>query len=93
MYEYKLHVGKPNIGDRAFLFELIEGILDEGRLTNNGSLVQMLESMICDLTGAKHAIAVSNATRGLEITTRALDMNKGVIVPSFTFIATPNALL
>jgi len=53
----------------------------------------MLESMICDFTGAKHAIAVSNATRGLEIATRALDMDKGVIVPSFTFIATPNALL
>jgi dTDP-4-amino-4,6-dideoxygalactose transaminase len=44
------------------------------------------------LTGAKHCIAVCNATIGLEIAIRALGMSGEVIVPSFTFAATAHAL-
>jgi hypothetical protein len=36
----KLHVGRPNIGDRTALMDRINGMLDRLWLTNNGPLVQ-----------------------------------------------------
>jgi dTDP-4-amino-4,6-dideoxygalactose transaminase len=88
----KLHVGRPNIGNRERLLERINGMLDRKWLTNNGPLVQEFEERIAALIGVKHCIAVCNATIGLEIATRAAGMQGEVIVPSFTFIATAHAL-
>lgn len=88
----ELHVGKPNIGDRDLFYRMLDNILDSGRLTNDGPMVKTLESIFCDIVEVEHAIAVSNATRGIEIATRALNMDREVLMPSFTFIATPNAL-
>lgn len=47
------------------------------------------------LTGAKHAIAVFNATVGLYTALKALDVGSGdeVIVPDLTFVATANACI
>jgi dTDP-4-amino-4,6-dideoxygalactose transaminase len=87
-----LHVGLPNIGDRAKLMARIEGILDSRWLTNRGPLVREFEDRLCDYTGARHAISMCNATVALEIVTRALGMSGEVIVPSMTFIATAHAL-
>jgi len=88
----KLHVGRPNIGDRARFFSLLNGILDRAWLTNNGPLVQELEKELSAYLGVKHCIAMCNATIALELATRALGLNGEVIVPSFTFIATAHAL-
>jgi len=88
----KLHVGRPNIGDRARLMERINQILDSKWLTNGGPYVQEFERRIADLAQVKHCIAMCNATIALEILIRALDLHGEVIVPSFTFVATANAL-
>jgi dTDP-4-amino-4,6-dideoxygalactose transaminase len=88
----KLHVGRPNIGDRARFMERINHILDSKWLTNGGPYVQEFERRIADLTQVKHSIAMCNATVALEILIRALDLHGEVIVPSFTFVATANAL-
>lgn len=87
-----LHVGRPNIGDRARLMERINDMLDRRWLTNDGPLVQEFEQRLADYLGVKHCIAMCNATVALEITIRALGMQGEVIVPSFTFIATAHAL-
>jgi len=87
-----LHVGRPNIGDRARFLDRINGILDRAWLTNDGPCVKELERRIAALAGVKHCMAVCNATIGLEIAIRALDLSGEVIVPSFTFVATANAL-
>jgi dTDP-4-amino-4,6-dideoxygalactose transaminase len=55
-------------------------------------LLQEFEQRICELSGVRHCIAVCNATIGLEIAIRALDLSGEVILPSFTFIATAHAL-
>jgi dTDP-4-amino-4,6-dideoxygalactose transaminase len=88
----KLHVGRPNIGDHARFMERINDILDSKWLTNAGPYVQEFERRIADLTQVKHCIAMCNATVALEILIRALDLSGEVIVPSFTFVATANAL-
>jgi dTDP-4-amino-4,6-dideoxygalactose transaminase len=92
LFEQPLHVGRPNIGDRERLMERINDILDRRWFTNNGPVVQEFEQRIADLTGAKHCIAMCNATVALEITTRALGLKGEVIIPSFTFIATAHSL-
>jgi len=91
-FREKLHVGRPNIGDRQRLFERINALLDRRWLTNNGPFVQEFERRIADLLGVKHCIAMCNATVALEIAIRATGMTGEVIVPSFTFVATAHAL-
>jgi len=88
----KLHVGRPNIGDRTRLMERINDILDRKWFSNNGKYVQEFEQQLADYTGAKHCIAMCNGTIALEILIRALDLRGEVIVPSFTFVATAHAL-
>jgi dTDP-4-amino-4,6-dideoxygalactose transaminase len=87
----KLHVGRPNVGDRARLLERINDILERRWLTNGGPCVQELERRIADFVGVEHCIAMCNATVAMEIAVRALGLTGEVIVPSFTFIATAHA--
>ncbi len=91
-FKEKLHVGRPNIGDRGRLLERINDMLERRWFSNNGPFVQELEQKIADRVGVKHCIAMCNATIALEITIRALAMTGEVIIPSFTFIATAHAL-
>ncbi|MGD0277324.1 MAG: aminotransferase class I/II-fold pyridoxal phosphate-dependent enzyme, partial [Syntrophales bacterium] len=91
-FNEKLHVGSPNIGNRARLIEYIDQILNSRWLTNDGPLVRNLEQKIADYLGVNHCIAMCNGTMALEIAIRALGMSGEVIVPSFTFIATAHSL-
>jgi dTDP-4-amino-4,6-dideoxygalactose transaminase len=92
LFTDKLHVGRPNVGDRDAFLRRMQQVLDNRWFTNNGPLVQEFERRVSDLTGAEHCIAICNATVALEIAIRALDLMGEVIVPSFTFIATAHAL-
>jgi dTDP-4-amino-4,6-dideoxygalactose transaminase len=87
-----LHVGRPNLGNRARFYELLNESLDRYWLTNNGPLVQEFERRVAALLGVKHCVAVVNGTVGLEIAIRALGLSKEVIVPSYTFIASVHCL-
>ena len=91
-FDRKLHVGRPNIGDRERLLGRINDMLDRRWLTNKGPYVQEFEKKIADLIGVKHCIAMCNGTVALEIAIRACELTGEVIVPSFTFIATAHAL-
>jgi perosamine synthetase len=58
-------------------------------------LTAEFEKMTRELTGAKHAIAITNGTMALFCCLKALDIGPGdeVIVPNLTFIATANAVI
>lgn len=60
-----------------------------------GERTAAFEAAFANLTGAKHAVAVSNATQALHLACQALGVGPGdeVIVPSLTFVATANAVL
>ena len=88
----KLHVGRPNIGDRDRLLARINDILDRRWLTNAGMYAREFERRVAEMTGVRHCIAMCNGTVALEIAIRALGFRGEVIVPSFTFIATAHAL-
>jgi len=91
-FKNPLHVGQPNIGDHKKFAERISDILARRWLTNGGFYVSEFEERIADIAGVEHCVAICNATIGLEIAIRALELKGEVIVPSFTFIATAHAL-
>jgi dTDP-4-amino-4,6-dideoxygalactose transaminase len=92
IFQEKLHVGRPNIGDKKRFIERVEDILDRRWLTNDGPYAEKLRHQLIEYTGGKHCILMCNGTVALEIAARALELKGEVIVPSFTFVATPHAL-
>lgn len=91
-FSEKLHVGRPNIGNREKLLARFNDLLDRRWLTNNGKYVQEFEKRLRERTGTRHCIPICNATVALEIAIRALELSGEVIIPSFTFIATAHSL-
>ncbi|WP_397607471.1 DegT/DnrJ/EryC1/StrS family aminotransferase [Silanimonas sp.] len=87
-----VHVGRPNIGDRAAFLSRVNDLLDRRWLTNNGPLVHELEQKLARYLGVRHVVAMCNGTIALEIAIRALGLKGEVILPSYTFIATAQAL-
>lgn len=90
-----LHVGCPNVPEgeaRTELLQRISEMLERRWLTNQGPLVLEFERTIARLLGVRNAIAVCNATLGLQVAAKACGLTGEVIVPSFTFVATAHAL-
>lgn len=87
-----LHVGGPNVGDREVFDRLVDEIFERRWFTNGGEVVKKLEHMLCEHLGVRHCIPVNNATIGLQLVCRALELEGEVILPSFTFVASPHAV-
>jgi len=87
-----LHIGRPNLGDRKRFLERINDLLDRRWLTNDGKYLREFEAAVAAQVGVDHCIAVCNGTLALQLSARALRLTGEVIVPSFTFIATPHAI-
>ena len=87
-----LHVGRPNIGDRERFLARMNDMFNRRWLSNDGPFAQELEKKIAMLLGVKHCLVMCNATVALEITACALGLQGEVILPSFTFIASPHSL-
>jgi dTDP-4-amino-4,6-dideoxygalactose transaminase len=64
------------------------------RWLSMGEVTKQFEADFAAYTGAKHAIAVTNATAALHLACVASDLHQGdeVILPSLTFVATANAI-
>jgi perosamine synthetase len=60
-----------------------------------GKRTLAFENAFCDLTGARHAIAVSSGTAGLHLCVRAAGLGAGdlAITTPFSFVASSNVLL
>jgi perosamine synthetase len=60
-----------------------------------GPQAAQFEALAASVAGVRHAVAVSSGTAGLHMIVRALGIGPGdrVLVPSFTFAASVNALL
>jgi dTDP-4-amino-4,6-dideoxygalactose transaminase len=87
-----LMVGRPNTGNRRMFDRLVDGIFERRWFTNNGELVNQLEARLCGYLGVRHCIPVCNATVALQIVCQALDLGGEIIVPAFTFVATPHSV-
>src|SRR5437588_5641334 len=85
---------KPDLPALADIRQPLEEILTNGRITNFGKYVSQFEQEAGAYLGAQ-TIAVSSGTIGLLFTLGALGLKPGqkVILPSFTFMATAQAVL
>jgi dTDP-4-amino-4,6-dideoxygalactose transaminase len=74
-----------------------QAVLDvlNSRWLTMGAVTQDFESQFAAMTGARHALALSNATVALHLACLALGIGPGdeVILPSLTFVASANAVL
>lgn len=82
---------KPLIGDEERA--AVDRILQSGMLAQ-GPEVAAFEDEFSRLVAQRHCIAVNSGTSGLHLALNALGVKQGdeVIVPSFTFAATANAV-
>jgi perosamine synthetase len=65
------------------------------RWLTNGPMLKKFESKINTFIGTKFSIGVGNATQALHLSLKSLNIGPGdeVIVPTFTFAATANAVI
>ena len=75
-------------------FAAVHEVLKSGRLALGPKTVAFEEAM-AERVEVQHAVAVSSGTAGLHLIVRALGLGPGdeVLVPSFTFAASVNAIL
>lgn len=77
----------------------VRSVLLEKSLTTaanaGGRRVQEFEKLLASYTGSRYAIAVNSGTAALQAALYALDIKNGdeVLIPSFTFVATANAVV
>ncbi|MFH0825888.1 MAG: aminotransferase class I/II-fold pyridoxal phosphate-dependent enzyme [Pseudomonadota bacterium] len=85
---------RPSLPEMEDVFKAVKESYDSGIITT-GKIVKDFEEELQRFTGVKHAIAVSSCTSGLMLVFSAMDSSEGseVVVPSFTFAATIQALL
>lgn len=89
---YRIPFNRPTTSPdgEACLSEAIR----RNRLSGNGPFTHECEERLVALTGAQHALLTNSCTAALEMAARLLDAQPGdeVIVPSFTFVSTANAV-
>jgi dTDP-4-amino-4,6-dideoxygalactose transaminase len=88
----KLHVGGPNVSGEDRFMARVRGALATRRLSNQGPLTEEFEQKMSAFLGVRHCVAVCNATMGLQLAAKALELRGEFIVPAFTFVATVHAL-
>ena len=73
----------------------VKECIDTGWVSSVGSFVDRFERDLADVTGAKHAVVVSNGTSGLQVALQVsgVERNDEVIVPALSFVATANAVM
>ena len=92
IFKSRVQVAKPLLPGFEELEKQVRDILESGILSK-GQHLSDFEKAVAEHLGVKHAVAVSNCTAGLMLTYKALGLGGGVVVPSFTFMATVSALV
>ncbi|GAG79997.1 unnamed protein product, partial [marine sediment metagenome] len=68
---------------------------ESAHLSGNGNFTKSCEKLLCKITGASHALLTHSCTGALEIATLLAGIGPGdeVIMPSYTFVSTANAVV
>jgi len=89
----KIPVYVPSLGGNESKY--VMDAVNSGWISSLGEYVNRFEAGIRDVTKAKHAIAVCNGSVAIHLALHCLDVGPGdeVIVPTFTYIASVNAIV
>ena len=91
--EHPIGLHEPDFnGTQAWVY--VKDCLDTGWVSTAGSWVSRFEQQLCALTGASHAVAVSNGTVALRLALNLVGVGPGdeVLLPPLSFVATANAV-
>src|SRR3954447_24011053 len=93
MPETRIYLSPPDVGDleRKLLLEAF----DSNWVAPVGPDLDAFEAQVAELVGVRHAVALASGTAALHLALVAAGVRRGdtVLVPSFTFAATANAVL
>ncbi len=93
MTEARIWLSPPDVGEieRKLLLEAF----DSNWVAPVGPDLDAFESQVADIVGVRHAVALSSGTAALHLALVAAGVRTGdtVLVPSFTFAATANAVM
>jgi len=87
-----IHIASPVFNGNEKKY--IDDCIDSGWISSVGSYINKFEKKFASFIGVKHAVSCSNGTVALHIPLLAYGIKPGdeVIVPTFTYIATANAV-
>jgi dTDP-4-amino-4,6-dideoxygalactose transaminase len=93
MTDARIYLSPPDVGEseRKLLLEAF----DSNWVAPVGPDLDAFEAQVADLVGVRHAVALSSGTAALHLALVAAGVRRGdtVLVPSFTFAATANAVM
>jgi dTDP-4-amino-4,6-dideoxygalactose transaminase len=93
MTDTRIFLSPPDVGDleRKLLLEAF----DSNWVAPAGPDLDAFEGQVADLVGVRHAVALASGTAALHLALVAAGVRRGdtVLVPSFTFAATANAVI
>ena len=84
---------EPHFGGTQ-AWDYVRDCLDSGWVSTAGQWVSRFEQELCALTGAAHAVAVTNGTVALRLALHLVGVRAGdeVLLPPLSFVATANAV-
>lgn len=88
-----IFVTKPSLPPLEKLIPFLEKIWESQILTNSGPFHAQLEAALCEYLDVKHLSLVANATIGLIVSLKALNITREVITTPYSFVATAHSLL
>lgn len=92
MFTEGLHLTVPDIPSWESVKDRVEELFNSGWLTK-GPYLNELETNMAKFIGTKYAVGLSSCTSGLMLIYKLLELKGEVILPSFTFMATGQALM
>lgn len=92
LFDHPLPIGQLAMPDRDSFFAYAHDIFVTRRLTNNGPLVQHLESRLAELHGVEYCVAFANASLAIIVLLHQLSAGRRgeVIMPAFTYVGLPH---
>jgi dTDP-4-amino-4,6-dideoxygalactose transaminase len=93
MTDARIYLSPPDVGDVER--KLLLDAFDSNWVAPVGPDLDAFEAQVAELVGVRHAVALSSGTAALHLALMAAGVRRGdtVLVPSFTFAASANAVM
>jgi dTDP-4-amino-4,6-dideoxygalactose transaminase len=93
MSGFEIPFNRPSVVGQEFAY--VEDAIRRGQLSGDGHYTRACNALIEELTGSETALLTHSCTAALEMAAILCDLGPGdeVIMPSFTFVSTANAVV
>ena len=89
----KIFITQPFLPPLEEYTELLKMIWTSKQLTNNGPFHQQFEKELANYLGVKYVSLFNNATTGLLVAIKALELKGEIITTPYSFIATSHSIM